>query len=195
MGAAEGPVRHEGMQGIQKAGDAVYGGDFKGFLLREGRQDAGNASCQHGFSGAGGTCKQQIVKTADCDFGGAARAFLSAEISEVLGGRRFVFAAGDGISGEGERSVAEICHRLLQVADSDGRYTANRSGFGQVSGGNDDGPESGRQCGGGNRQDAVDTVDAAVQAELAHGHDLIQRISRDLPGGGEERERDREIVE
>ena len=54
-----------------------------GFLLTHGRQDAGQALCQHRFTAAGGTDHHQVVTSRRTDFQGALGKMMGMDIRQV----------------------------------------------------------------------------------------------------------------
>ena len=71
------------MLGVDKPGNRMDASDFERRLLLERRQDARQATRQHGLADAGRSPEQHVVTARGGQFQRTARAFLPADVGEV----------------------------------------------------------------------------------------------------------------
>jgi len=83
MGGAERAFRDEGLIWVKEPGHTVDGGRLQGLLECKGREDGGNASCEHGLSRARGADHEDVVTPGGRHLEGAFGVLLSDHILKV----------------------------------------------------------------------------------------------------------------
>ena len=196
MRAAEGAGRDQPAPLWQLPGNGVDLGSLHRLLPGQGRQNARQAFCQHGFAGAGRTRQQHVVPAGGRNDHGSPRQRLPHHVRKIRHLLPCVLRVKGDDSGRGER--ADALQRLHHLAGGMGRVDGHGAGAGLGCLGSvlcRDIQRPDAVLGGGKRhgQHAGYRAQAAVQRKLAQkgsvGGHLLQ-----LAAGGKQCQKQRQVV-
>ena len=196
MGAAEGPGRDQPPPFGQLACDGIYFGGLHGLFPGQGRQDAGQALCQHGFAGAGCPDEQYVVSACRRQHHGPAGQRLAHHVREIRGD----VPPGGGVKGDGRgrgegSNAPQGVHHFQRCAGGVDLHgiAACFCRLGGVFGGDiqaADAVRCRRQCHGQHTRDRPQT---AVQCQLSQKGRVGGRLIY-LAGGGQHRQQQGQVI-
>jgi len=195
MRGTERPLYDQRILARQQSEHRMNLGRFKRFFKTEGRQNGGNAACQHGFATSRRTNEKCIVRSGGGDLQGAFDVLLAADFRKI--GRKCGAGIKQGCGVDLARSqwllTGQESDRLSQIMHSIDRQRFHHGAFAGIFSRQDqpvDIPVPGRYC---HRQAAAHRLDSTIEREFAkHGVALLG-FGGDNSGGGEEADRHGEV--
>ena len=194
---AEGSLGKERTVALHLAGDGVYLGGFESFVQGERRQYRGDAFGHHRFSGTRRAYHDEVVTAGGSHFEGAFYVFLpfhvgKVEVEVVLGGEKFGTGVDDG-GGQFPVAVEEVDH-LFDVIDPIDVEPVDDGGLPHIGAGHDEPlePLCPRQYG--NGKGTAYGEYRAVEREFAHNHVAVEFLGRNLFGGGQYADGQRQVI-
>ena len=189
MRRAEGPPAPLGTQ--RQPADRAYRRHLQRLLFGQRRQDARQATGQHGLAGAGRPGEEQVVAAGGGHLQGAAGLKLSAYLGQV-GQRPCRLGRARQAMGRDRSLAQQVGHHLEQMIG--GQYlelTGQRRLIGIGPRHNQPPPRAARRQG--QRQHPLHTAKCAVQRQLADAFGVLQTSGRQLSRGEQQPQGDGQI--
>jgi hypothetical protein len=165
---------------------------LEGVIGLEQRQDPRQSSCEHRLPRPRRPAEEDVVPARCGQLERAARPLLPADVCEVGPGSGAVPVRRQRRLGPQLELAAQVRNGLGKVADRNGDDTCEGSFAGRV-GRTEKARDAKPPRTLGDRQDAADAPQAAVERELADRGRLLERAPRQLLRRGEKRQRDRQV--